>query len=81
MRVIKFIGFKIAEISGAVLFVYGSYHLWNYLLINVNTDWVELSTVVKCLVGSLYSFATLATIGMIIWGLIVLVKKNWEWAE
>jgi len=76
-RILKFIIFNLGEIAGAIGFVMGSYDLWNY--IGAFTE--KTSIIGQYILSSVMTFLAGVLISFIVWGLITLVKKNWEWAE
>jgi len=81
MRVLKFIGLKIAEISGLVLFVEGNYRFWAWINIEGHPDFIEMTIISQYVLAQLLTMITFLLLGLLIFGLIELVKLNWKWAE
>ena len=78
-RIFKFTLFKILEGIAAFGYVIGSKHLWRYLGLWDGDE--PPNIVVEYVTSSLMTFLAAVCIFLVGWGLITLIKKNWEWAE
>jgi len=79
MRVIKFIGLKVAEIGIFVLYVEGSYRFMFYA--NCFRDWNEMPLTAQYICAPLLMSSMLIFVGIFVFGIVQLIKLNWEWAE
>lgn len=79
-RVIKFILFKIVEGAALVGYVTGSYEFWTYIGL-YNSDSEKTSIVAQYIFSSIITFLAAVIIWLVGWGLVIIVKKNWEWAK
>jgi len=85
MRIAKFIGLKIIEISGTLGIFYLSslyYDLLFTLLYSGSmlTRMLEHHWFIRGFIGFLLVILTLAVPTLIVIGIYLLVLKNWEWA-
>ena len=79
MRVIKFIGLKVVEISFLVSYVEGSYIFMDYLAIG--NDWDRASLLGQYVMAPLLMLLFIAIFISVVFGLVQLIKLNWKWAN
>lgn len=80
MRVFKFVVLKLAEIGAIILYAELAYSLWSFVWEN-DQSWAEQSIVIKYFVSILMTTLSLAGLGLLLFGLWMLILLNWEWAE
>ena len=84
MRVLRFIGLKVMEITAIVLYAHGSYLLVSYIHsvdIGLIKDWYNISVIEQHIMSSLVMFAVLLMSSIIIFLIIQLIKLNWKWSK
>jgi hypothetical protein len=82
MRILRFIGLKVAEIGGVVLYVWGSH--WIVLWFHPRfTDGQGSITevVLEYVLCALITPLTVTMVGLLCFLLFQWVKKNWEWSK
>ncbi len=91
MKVLIFIGLKIAEIGAVFLFFYGGYHLalfyervWHIFpsLTDERYAWSKWGDVIFASVSApVVSIGVIVAVTLICLGIYHGIKANWEWAE
>ena len=81
MRVIKFIGFKIAEVVAYLLFAHLCYLYLSPNIIKDGDVYYTWSIVIQYFLSSLIGLCILMLLSSVMFLLWLLIKKNWEWAN
>ena len=83
MRKLIFVGLKVAELCGLIVFtwlltLWGRLHLsWGLMTdYDVTAEWY-----IVLMAGVIFALLEIMILGLLAFGVRYMIKRNWEWAE